>query len=140
MTQAYKEQPLSGRRFVHVRKKHSSNRDLRALKGATSKKEDFSIDLQNKELKGDRIGIPTDSVVTNSAHPADVVKESNCKTCGDVEDARDGGNEEAALECSTSSIRAAQLDEESQPKNDDDGAGSLFEGSPDDEGTPQRQS
>ena len=89
LAEPYKEQQLSGRHFVHVRKKHSSNRGLRALKGVTSKKEVFSVGVENKELKGDRIGVAADSVVTNSAHLADVMKKSNCKTCGDVEDAID---------------------------------------------------
>ena len=51
----------------------------------------FSVDLNTKEIEADRIGVPADSAVTNSAHLADVIKKSSCKTCGDMEDAIDRG-------------------------------------------------
>ena len=57
--------------------------------GGTSGKEIYSVDLGNNGRGGGQIGTAADSVVTNSAHLADVIKKSNCKTCGDVEDAID---------------------------------------------------
>ena len=47
LAEAYKEQQSRGKHFVHVRTKRSGSRGLRALKGATSGKEVYSVDLGN---------------------------------------------------------------------------------------------
>ena len=48
-----------------------------------------SVELKNLEYKGDAIGAPAESILTNSHRLAEIIEKSNCRTCADVEEAVD---------------------------------------------------
>ena len=54
---------------MHIRKKHSSNRDLRALEIAREGKL-YSVNLKGTE---------TESILTDSAHLANIIEKAECE-------------------------------------------------------------
>ena len=78
MVSEYESQAESGQPFVHVRKCWSSNRDLKALTAMTGRSDFHKVNLQGDEAE---------SVVTNSAHLANLIEKANCKTIEGLEEA-----------------------------------------------------
>lgn len=87
LTEAYKEQQLKSKRFVHVRKKRSSNRDLWSPQKVASGDKIYAVDLKSQGHKGDEIGEVAESILTNSQHLAEIIEKANCRTCEDVDEA-----------------------------------------------------
>ena len=87
MIQAYREQQEQGKCFVHARKRHSSNHDLRALQALTNNDKLYSVSLRCGGGEASRIVEDAESVVTNSESLAKAIVRANCNTCKEVEDA-----------------------------------------------------
>lgn len=62
----YGEQHDGGKRFVHVRKRNSSNRDLKAMQGLVGNDKLYSISLRSGRRQVAEIGEEAESVVTNA--------------------------------------------------------------------------
>ena len=77
MVSEYESQAEIGQPFVHIRKCWSSNRDLKALTAMTGRSDFHKVNLQGDEAE---------SVVTNSAHLAEVIERANCKTIQGLEE------------------------------------------------------
>lgn len=60
---------VAGEWFVHIRKRHSSNKDLSVLNRLTEGTKFYKVNLQGKEME---------SIVTNSARLASISKEAEC--------------------------------------------------------------
>ena len=75
MAEEYRERNSSGECFEHIRKKHSSNRDLRALSGLTKGVKFYKVNLGGREAE---------SILTNSAKLANIIEASNCRSAEDV--------------------------------------------------------
>ena len=76
MAAAYQSQVDSGSCFVHVRKRHSSNRDLQMLSKLTGGVRLYKVNLHSEEAE---------SVLTNSDVMATLLKEADCQTVEAVE-------------------------------------------------------
>ena len=63
---------------MHVRNKHSSNRDLREMRKMTNNKNISKVNLNSTD---------GESIITNSAQIAALIKSLDCKRCNDVETA-----------------------------------------------------
>ena len=75
MAEEYRERDAAGECFVHIRKQHSSNRDLRALNGLAKGVKFYKVNLGGKE---------EESVLTNSAKLASLIEDSSCRSIEDV--------------------------------------------------------
>ena len=69
-----------------MRKKYSSNTDLRALTSLTKGEQFYTVNLGGDEGGSPSLGEEAESIVTNSPHLASVIKQAACKSCKDVED------------------------------------------------------
>ena len=78
MAREYQERDEAGEFFVHVRKRYSSNKDLRALNVLTGRDKFYKINLRGGEAE---------SVITNSLHLVEVIREAECESCEDIESA-----------------------------------------------------
>ena len=76
MAREYKMRLDAGECFVHIRKRQSSNKDLRALSHLTKGGKFFKVNLR---------GTDAESILTNSAQLASVIQASGCESCEDVE-------------------------------------------------------
>ena len=107
---AYEVQQKDGRAFVHVHKRNSSNRDLRAVQELATSKAVRSISLRGDgKVEGHTdayIGVAADSAVTTSARLAEGIREANCRTCKYVEKAV--GKEFRRLHWNSSQVRFEQ--------------------------------
>ena len=77
MVEEYRARDAVGECFVHIRKRHSSNKDLSVLSRLTEGSKFYKVNLQGKEME---------SIVTNSARPASLIKEAECGTSKEVEE------------------------------------------------------
>ena len=68
MAEDYQNRDWAGECFVHIGKKHSSNRDLRALKEIPREGKLYSVSLKGKE---------TESILTSSAHLANKLRRQS---------------------------------------------------------------
>ena len=75
MAEEYQSRNAAGECFVHIRKQHSSNKDVRALSGLTKGNQFYKVNLEGEEAK---------SVLTNSARLAKIIEASNCSNSEDV--------------------------------------------------------
>ena len=75
MADEYRERDAAGECFVHIRKQHSSNMDLRALNGLTKGVKFYKVNLGGKE---------EEPVLTNSAKLASLIEDSKCRSTEDV--------------------------------------------------------
>ena len=75
MAEEYRDRDSLGECFVHIRKQHSSNKDLRALSGLTKGGKFYMVNSG-----GDEAG----SMLTNSAKLAKIIEASNCSSSDDV--------------------------------------------------------
>lgn len=75
MAREYREQDSLGERFVHIRKWHSSNKDLRALSGLTKGGQRYKVNLGGGEAE---------SILTHSAKLAKIIEVSYCSSTEDV--------------------------------------------------------
>ena len=75
MAEEYQSRNAAGECFVHIRKHHSCNKDLRALSGLTKGNKFYRVHLEGGEAK---------SVLTNSARLANIIESSNCSNSEDV--------------------------------------------------------
>ena len=87
MISAYREQQDKGKRFVHVRNRNSSNRDLKVMQKLMGSEKLYSIGRKAGDRRMTEIGEYAESVVTNSASPAKAIEMANCETCQEVDDA-----------------------------------------------------
>ena len=87
MVNAYTAQQSEGRRFVHVRKRNSSNRDLRAMQHLMGSSKLYSVKLKIGRSKATGIGEEAESVVTNSESVAKAIEQANCETSADIDSA-----------------------------------------------------
>ena len=76
MADEYKAALDAGGCFVHIRPKHSSNKDLKMLSQLTGKKNFIRVNLEGEKME---------SVVTNSKYIAEVLKKASCDTREKVE-------------------------------------------------------
>ena len=77
LAEEYKTRSGVGECFVQIRKKHSSNRDLRALSELTKGGKSHTINLHGEEAE---------SILTNSAHLASAIEQAKCQSCDAVEE------------------------------------------------------
>ena len=75
MAEACGNSNASGEYFVHIRKQHSSNKDLRALSRLTNGNNFYKMNLKSREAK---------SVLTNSARLVNIIETSDRSNRGDV--------------------------------------------------------
>ena len=75
MAEEYRERNSFGECFVHIRKRHSSNKDLRALSGLTNGGKFYKVNLDGDEAE---------SILTNSAKLAKIIEVSKCSSADDV--------------------------------------------------------
>ena len=78
------KQQSEGGRFVHVRQRNSSIRDLRAMQQLMKDSKLYSVKLKGGKHKTTEIGEDAESVVTNSELLARAIEKANCETCSDV--------------------------------------------------------
>ena len=90
MVEACQEQQKEGKRVVHVRKRHSSNRDLRDMQAVTSSEKLHLVNLKCKGNKAAGIGEDAESVVTSSELLAQAIERADCRPCSEVEYVVDG--------------------------------------------------
>ena len=76
-----------GKHSAHVRKRRSSNRDLRAMRALANNDQLYSVNLKHKGGKVPGIGKDAGSEVTNSEPLARATERANCRTCEEVQDA-----------------------------------------------------
>ena len=76
MAEEYQSQVKVGSCFVHVRKRHSSNRDMKMLNDLTGGTRFYKVNLHNGEAE---------SILTNSEHIAALLREADCQTIEAVE-------------------------------------------------------
>lgn len=70
--------------FVHVRKRSSSNRDLRAVQQLMRGVELYSVKLKAGKHKTTGIAEYAESLVTDTELLAKAIGKANCETCADV--------------------------------------------------------
>ena len=75
MAEEYRERDSLGECFVHIRKRHSSNNDLRALSGLTKGGKFYKVNLAGEEAE---------SILTNSAKLANIIEASKGSSTEDV--------------------------------------------------------
>ena len=75
MAEEYREMNAAGECFVHIRKRNSSNRDLRALSGLAKKVQFHKVNLKGKL---------DESIITNSSKLASLIEDSKCQNADDV--------------------------------------------------------
>lgn len=75
--------------FVRIRKRRSSNKDLSVLSRLTEGSKFYRVNLQGKEME---------SIVTNSARLASIIKEAECETSKEVEDGVGEGSSRKQVE------------------------------------------
>ena len=71
MAEEYRERDSLGECFVHIRKQHSSNKDLRARRGLTKGGKFYKVNLRGDEAE---------LILTNSAKLAKIIEVSNCSS------------------------------------------------------------
>ena len=71
MAEEYRDRDSLGECFVHIRKQHSSNKDLRALRALTKSGEFYKVNLGGGEAE---------SMLTNSAKLPNIIEASNCSS------------------------------------------------------------
>ena len=71
MVEEYRARDAVGECFVHIRKRHSSNKDLSVLSRLTEGSKFYKVNLQGKEME---------SIVTKSARLARIIKEAESET------------------------------------------------------------
>ena len=76
MSEQYKIRDEAGDCFVHIRKKHSSNRDLKVLSSLTKGAKFHTVNLHGGEAE---------SVITNSHRLANVIEAAACDSCESLE-------------------------------------------------------
>ena len=76
MAEEYKNKDDAGGCFVHLRKKRSSNRGLRALREIARDGKLYSVKLKGNEAE---------SILTNSAYLAKVIDDAECDSSQAVE-------------------------------------------------------
>ena len=68
-----------------MRKKHSSNRDPRALRELTKGEQFYAVNLEDWKGSMAEIGEEAESIITNSKHLASVIEKAACSSCEEVE-------------------------------------------------------
>ena len=76
MAEEYRNRDDAGDYFVHIRKKHSSKRGLRALREIAREGKLYSVKLKGNEAE---------SILANSAHLAKVIEDVECDPSQAVE-------------------------------------------------------
>lgn len=85
LVKEYEERHVQGQNFVHVRKKHSSNMELKALQELTKGEQIYTVKLESWKGGAPEIGEGAESIITNSKHVASVIERAACRSCSDVE-------------------------------------------------------
>ena len=75
MTEEYHEMNAAGECFIHIRKRNSSNEDLRALSGLAK-----GVKFHRVNLKGKL----EESIIANSANLASVMEGATCQSVDDI--------------------------------------------------------
>lgn len=78
MAEEYQNRDNAGECFVHIRERHSSNRDLSALRELSRGGKIRSVNLRGKEAE---------SILTNSAHLAKMIEKAECDSSQAIEKA-----------------------------------------------------
>ena len=76
MVEEYRARNAVGECFVHIRKRHSCNKDLSVLNRLTEGAKFYKVNLQGKDME---------SIVTNSARLANIINQAECETIQEVE-------------------------------------------------------
>ena len=86
MISAYREQQDKGKRFVHVRKRNYSNRDLKVMQRLMGSEKLYSIGMKAGDRKMTEIGGYAEPGVMTSASLAKAIEMASCETYQEVDD------------------------------------------------------